>query len=107
MVCSPRHRSRSSISRASIPGVILASLFSLTVLLICVIRPELGGKPTSTSWAQRIAALPDLLPPLIIFLAVIGSIYAGWDRDRIRRARRACRHRYRGMEPPAHDAGRC
>jgi tripartite ATP-independent transporter DctM subunit len=61
-----------------IPGVILASLFSLTVLIICIIRPELGGKPTPTSWAQRIAALPDLLPPLIIFLAVIGSIYAGW-----------------------------
>jgi len=61
-----------------IPGIILASLFSLTVLIICVIKPELGGKPTPTSWAQRIAALPDLLPPLIIFLAVIGSIYAGW-----------------------------
>jgi tripartite ATP-independent transporter DctM subunit len=61
-----------------IPGVILASLFSLTVLLICVIRPSLGGKPTETSWTQRLAALPDLLPPLIIFLAVIGSIYAGW-----------------------------
>jgi tripartite ATP-independent transporter DctM subunit len=61
-----------------IPGIILACLFSLTVLIICVIRPALGGKPTATSWAQRIAALPDLLPPLIIFLAVIGSIYAGW-----------------------------
>src|SRR5258706_8398137 len=61
-----------------IPGVVLASLFSLTVLLICIIRPSMGGAPTTTSWAQRIAALPDLLPPLIIFLAVIGSIYAGW-----------------------------
>ena len=61
-----------------IPGIILASLFSLTVLIICIVRPALGGKPTETSWAQRIAALPDLLPPLIIFLAVIGSIYAGW-----------------------------
>jgi tripartite ATP-independent transporter DctM subunit len=61
-----------------IPGIILASLFSLTVLLICIARPGLGGRPTETSWSQRIAALPDLLPPLIIFLAVIGSIYAGW-----------------------------
>jgi len=61
-----------------IPGLVLAALFSLTVLLICVIRPEMGGKPTSTSWAQRMAALPDLIPPLVIFLAVIGSIYAGW-----------------------------
>ena len=61
-----------------IPGIVLAALFSLTVVIICLIRPSLGGKPTATSWAQRIAALPDLLPPLIIFLAVIGSIYAGW-----------------------------
>jgi C4-dicarboxylate transporter, DctM subunit len=61
-----------------IPGVILAGLFSLTVLIFCIARPEWGGKPTSASWQQRIAALPDLLPPLIIFLAVIGSIYAGW-----------------------------
>jgi C4-dicarboxylate transporter, DctM subunit len=61
-----------------IPGIVLASLFSLTVLIVCIVRPELGGKPTSATWSQRIRALPDLLPPLIIFLAVIGSIYAGW-----------------------------
>ena len=61
-----------------IPGVVLASLFSLTVLIICLVNPALGGKPTATSWKQRIAALPDLIPPLVIFLAVIGSIYAGW-----------------------------
>jgi tripartite ATP-independent transporter DctM subunit len=61
-----------------IPGIVLASLFSLTVVVICLVRPKLGGKPTPTDWRQRIAALPDLLPPLIIFLAVIGSIYAGW-----------------------------
>jgi C4-dicarboxylate transporter, DctM subunit len=61
-----------------IPGIVLASLFSLTVLIFCISKPELGGKPTSATWEQRIRALPDLLPPLIIFLAVIGSIYAGW-----------------------------
>ncbi len=61
-----------------IPGIVLAGLFSLTVLIFCLVRPELGGRPTVTSWPERIAALPDLLPPLIIFLAVIGSIYAGW-----------------------------
>jgi tripartite ATP-independent transporter DctM subunit len=61
-----------------IPGIILASLFSLTVLVICLARPGLGGRPTATTWGQRFRALPDLLPPLVIFLAVIGSIYAGW-----------------------------
>jgi C4-dicarboxylate transporter DctM subunit len=62
-----------------IPGLVLATLFSLTVLLLCLARPELGGRRTSASWEQRIRALPDLLPPVIIFLAVIGSIYAGWS----------------------------
>ena len=37
-----------------------------------------ASSKVETSWRQRFAALPDLLPPLIIFLAVLGSIYAGW-----------------------------
>jgi len=60
-----------------IPGLILAGLFSLTVFVICLLRPELGGVPKRANWEQRIKALPDLIPPLVIFLAVIGSIYAG------------------------------
>ncbi len=60
-----------------IPGLILAALFSLTVLIICLIRPEFGGVPKEASWEARIKALPDLIPPIVIFLAVIGSIYAG------------------------------
>jgi C4-dicarboxylate transporter DctM subunit len=60
-----------------IPGLVLASLFSLTVLFICLLWPELGGRRTTTTWKARIRALPDLIPPLLIFLAVIGSIYAG------------------------------
>ena len=60
-----------------LPGLVLASLFSLTVLLICLLKPELGGKRTRAGWPARIRALPDLIPPLVIFIAVIGSIYAG------------------------------
>jgi C4-dicarboxylate transporter DctM subunit len=61
-----------------LPGIILASLFSLTVLVCCLIRPDWGGKRTSASWRKRVRALPDLIPPVVIFLAVLGSIYAGW-----------------------------
>ena len=60
-----------------IPGLVLASLFSVTVLVLCLLRPSLGGKRTHADWQARIRALPDLIPPLLIFLAVIGSIYAG------------------------------
>lgn len=61
-----------------LPGLVLAVLFSLTVAAICLLKPGMGGQPAETTWPQRLAALPDLLPPLIIFLAVLGSIYAGW-----------------------------
>jgi tripartite ATP-independent transporter DctM subunit len=60
------------------PGLVLAGLFMLTVLVFCIARPELGGKRISANWEARVRALPDLVPPLVIFLAVIGSIYAGW-----------------------------
>ena len=61
-----------------IPGAVLASFFSLTVLIACLIRPEWGGKRTTATWPQRYRVLPDLVPPVLIFIAVIGSIYAGW-----------------------------
>ena len=73
-----------------LPGVALASLFSLTVLAICLIRPSLGGRPTATTWKQRIAAPPDLLPPLIIFLAVIELDLSPAWRRRPSRRRSAC-----------------
>ena len=60
-----------------VPGVVLAALFSLTVIAYCWWRPAYGGTPVKTSWASRIRTLPDLLPPLVIFAIVIGSIYAG------------------------------
>ncbi|MCC6469910.1 MAG: TRAP transporter large permease [Alphaproteobacteria bacterium] len=60
-----------------IPGFILAGLFSLTVLIACWWRPQWGGDKVRTDWGKRIRSLPDLVPPLIIFLIVIGSIYAG------------------------------
>jgi tripartite ATP-independent transporter DctM subunit len=60
-----------------IPGVVLAGMFMLTVLIACLVNPKLGGTPVRSTWKERIDSLPDLLPPLIIFFAVIGSIYGG------------------------------
>ncbi|MCV2866304.1 TRAP transporter large permease [Albidovulum sediminicola] len=60
-----------------LPGLILAALFSLTVVIACLIRPALGGERESHSWGERFRSLVDLVPPAIIFVIVIGSIYAG------------------------------
>ncbi len=60
-----------------IPGFLLALLFMGTVLMACLIKPEFGGERIYSSWSTRFASLIDLLPPLILFILVIGSIYAG------------------------------
>ena len=60
-----------------IPGFILASLFSLTVLIACMIRPAWGGENIPFNLRSCLAYLPYLLPPLGIFVVVVGSIYAG------------------------------
>jgi C4-dicarboxylate transporter, DctM subunit len=60
-----------------LPGLALAALFSLTVLIACLLWPALGGRRTPVDRGARLRALPDLIPPLVIFIAVIGSIYAG------------------------------
>lgn len=61
-----------------IPGFVLAGLFVLIIVILCLVRPEWGGQKVETSWSQRIAVLPDLIPPLFIFFVVIGTIYTGF-----------------------------
>jgi C4-dicarboxylate transporter DctM subunit len=60
-----------------VPGLVLAGLFMLTVLIGCAIRPAWGGRAPAADWPSRWRSLPDLVPPLLIFLLVIGSIYGG------------------------------
>ena len=60
-----------------IPGFLLAALFMVTVIVLCILRPGWGGVRVTSTWAERIAVLPALLPPIGIFVVVVGSIYAG------------------------------
>ena len=60
-----------------IPGLMLAGLFMLTVIVACTVKPAWGGQPVRASWRERFVSLQHLLPPLGIFFLVVGSIYAG------------------------------
>ncbi|MEO1719594.1 MAG: TRAP transporter large permease [Pseudomonadota bacterium] len=60
-----------------IPGLILTLLFMVIIIVACVIKPSWSGDRLSTGWRERIACLPDLLPPIMLFAVVVGSIYAG------------------------------
>ena len=55
----------------------MAALFMMTVVVACVAKPSWGGHRIQASWAQRIASLVHLGPPMAIFFLVVGSIYAG------------------------------
>ena len=60
-----------------VPGVILSSLFMAAIITGCVVRRDWGGTPVETTWAARVRTLPDLLPPIMLFAVVVGSIYGG------------------------------
>jgi tripartite ATP-independent transporter DctM subunit len=60
-----------------IPGLLLAAFFMTIVLFACLLDSSKGGERLATSWASRFRVLPALVPPLLIFLVVVGSIYAG------------------------------
>ncbi|HCW85878.1 MAG TPA: hypothetical protein DHC76_17990, partial [Rhodobacteraceae bacterium] len=60
-----------------IPGFLLALLFMATIVVACMIKPEWGGEKLRHTWSERLRALPSLIPPLGIFVVVVGSIYAG------------------------------
>ena len=62
-----------------VPGFLLAALFSGIVLVAVLLRPGLvrGERAVGSLWPARIAGLPHLLPPLGLFMVVVGSIYIG------------------------------
>jgi tripartite ATP-independent transporter DctM subunit len=62
---------------ALIPGIMLALLFSVYVFVACVLNPSLAPHRRQASWSDRISALKHLVPPLLLFFLVVGSIYAG------------------------------
>jgi C4-dicarboxylate transporter, DctM subunit len=60
-----------------VPGIVLGLIFMATTLVCCLVQPRWRGRAIETSWKERVESLSGLVPPAIIFLIVIGSIYAG------------------------------
>lgn len=62
---------------AVVPGLLMAALFSLMLVAVCLARPAMGGRRIRFVWREAWRGLPALLPPLAVFISIIGSIYAG------------------------------
>jgi len=61
-----------------LPGLVLAGLYSLTIIFLCLLNKNWGGERIPTDWRHRFASLPNLMKPMFIFAVAIGSSYAGW-----------------------------
>ena len=61
-----------------VPGIALALGFMAITALICSIRPELGGTRRTFPLAEMLRALVQLVPIILLFTIIIGTIYKGW-----------------------------
>ncbi len=61
-----------------VPGLALAAGFMLVTLILCALKPSLGGTRRLFSLLERMRALLQLVPILLLFTMIIGTIYKGW-----------------------------
>jgi C4-dicarboxylate transporter DctM subunit len=62
---------------AVIPGVVLMLLLMLTVIVMVKLKPELAPRSAPASWGERMRAIKDMLPWLVVIIVVMGSIFGG------------------------------
>ena len=60
-----------------IPGIILASLLMLTVVVQVKLNPSLAPKVVKYTWKDRLIALKEIAPFLVVIVLVLGVIFGG------------------------------
>ena len=63
---------------AFVPGIIAALGYIAAIAVFVRIDPEAGPAGDRASGRERLASLAETWPVILIFLLVIGGIYAGW-----------------------------
>lgn len=59
------------------PGILLTILFMITVYIITKRNPHLGPPGPKSSWKEKFKILPGLAEMAIVFLLVLGGLFAG------------------------------
>lgn len=63
---------------AVLPGVIAMVGYMLVIKIIVTLKPEAGPAGPRVGWGERMKALFQVLPVLLVFAVVIVGIYGGW-----------------------------
>jgi tripartite ATP-independent transporter DctM subunit len=62
---------------STLPGILMALLFILTVYLLCRRHPDWGPGGPQVRWIDKIKALPGMAEMVILFGLVMGGLYTG------------------------------
>ena len=65
------------------PGLLMAGLYLVYILILCIVKPEMGPRippdPTDPPFARKLwISTTNLVPPVFMIFAVLGSILLGW-----------------------------
>lgn len=60
-----------------LPGLLLLSMFVLTVTVLCRLKPDLGPKGAATGTKEKLTALAGATPIMFVVVLTIGGIYVG------------------------------
>lgn len=63
-----------------LPGILYACVFAVAIAAACWLKPELAPRiaDVDTSWRAKWTAVRNLWAVMVLFVLVLGAIYAGW-----------------------------
>ena len=61
-----------------VPGLLIATLFCLTIYVQCIRDPKLGPAGPVMSWRSKLMSLSGLSETLILFAVVMGGMFKGY-----------------------------
>ena len=61
-----------------LPGLLAMSMYVLTIAVIVMARPKMLPAGAPRPWSERLVALKDVWPSLVLFAFVIGGLYGGF-----------------------------
>ncbi|MBN2297024.1 MAG: TRAP transporter large permease [Deltaproteobacteria bacterium] len=61
-----------------LPGILLTFMFVASILIWTTLRPDLGPRGPKTTFREKIASLSGVAETIIIFILVMGGLFAGF-----------------------------